>query len=143
MQYHQIEFATPEYDDAVRLRYTVLREPLGLEFSVEQLSAEYDQIHLGAYNNESKLNAYLMLTPHSDQTVQMRQVVVDPSLQKTGIGKGLVGFCEQWSKQHGYSEMILHARAIAVPFYEKLGYKKSGKSFEEVGMAHWLMKKVI
>ena len=36
----QVEFATPEYDETIALRYKILREPLGLEFTEEQLAAE-------------------------------------------------------------------------------------------------------
>jgi len=71
----------------------------------------------------------------------MRQVVVKPAFQRKSIGKGLVMYSEAWSRHHGYSEMVLHARKEAVAFYEKLGYSRTGKSFEEVGIPHWLMKK--
>ena len=38
MLIYPIEFATPEYDEAVGLRYRVLRKPLGLEFTTECIS---------------------------------------------------------------------------------------------------------
>jgi predicted GNAT family N-acyltransferase len=141
MKLCEIEFGTPAYDEAVKLRYKVLKEPLGLDFTPEQLAEEFDQIHLATYTEGLALCAYLLLTPHSGTTIQMRQVAVEPGLQKKGIGKKLVAFSESWSITHGYTEMILHARDTAVPFYLKLGYKKSGKPFEEVGIEHWLMKK--
>lgn len=36
-----VEFATPEYDGTVRLRYEILRKPLGLFFTENDLAAEY------------------------------------------------------------------------------------------------------
>jgi hypothetical protein len=33
-----ITFGTPEYDEAVALRYEILRRPLGLHFTPEQLA---------------------------------------------------------------------------------------------------------
>ena len=41
MLYCPIQFATPAYDEAVKLRYEVLKEPLGLDFTVEALSEEF------------------------------------------------------------------------------------------------------
>ncbi|MBP8943221.1 MAG: GNAT family N-acetyltransferase [Saprospiraceae bacterium] len=141
MLYCPIQFATPAYDEAVKLRYEVLKEPLGLDFTVEALSEEFNQFHLAAYAGDGGLTAYLLLTPLENKVIQMRQVVVKPAFQRKSIGKGLVMYSEAWSRHHGYSEMVLHARKEAVAFYEKLGYSRTGKSFEEVGIPHWLMKK--
>ena len=41
----QVEFATPEYDETIALRYKILREPLGLEFTEEQLAFLLETLH--------------------------------------------------------------------------------------------------
>ena len=143
MQYYQIEFGTPEYDEAIKLRYNVLREPLGLDFSGEDLAQEFNHFHLGAYNEMGHLIAYLLLSPKGDKVIQMRQVAVEPKHQHKGIGRGLVTFSEDFIKRHGFSEMILHARDSAVAFYEKLNYKRAGVPFEEVGIKHYKMVKKV
>lgn len=142
MNYYQIEFGTPEYDEAVRLRYKILREPLGLDFTAEDLAKEYDQYHLGAYDAKNNLVGYLLLSPKAEHIIQMRQVAVQADLQNRGIGKGLVYYSESFVQSKGYKTMMLHARDTAVPFYEKLGYKKVGSAFEEVGIKHYKMEKL-
>ena len=141
MKIHPIDFGTPEYDELVRLRYRVLKEPLGLEFSEETLSKEFEDTHLALYNDAYQLMACLVLSPESGGQVRMRQVAVEPAKQKSGLGRILVGYSEDWSRKAGFTEMVLHAREQVVSFYEKLGYKKVGKKFEEVGLLHWQMKK--
>ncbi len=37
--------------------------------------------------------------------------------------------------------MIMHARKTAVGFYEKLGYKVTGKEFVEITIPHVVMEK--
>ncbi|MBP6793964.1 MAG: GNAT family N-acetyltransferase [Saprospiraceae bacterium] len=143
MHYYQIEFGTPEYDEAVKLRYNVLREPLGLDFSAEDLAQEFNHFHLGAYHDQGHLIGYLLLSPKGEKVIQMRQVAVEPQHQHKGIGRGLVIFSEEFIKRHGFSEMVLHARDSAVPFYEKLNYKKAGVPFEEVGIKHYKMVKKV
>lgn len=143
MHYCQIEFGTPEYDEAVKLRYKVLREPLGLDFTSEELALEYDHFHLAAYDPRSQLIGYLLLTPRGEKSIQMRQVAVEPVFQRRGVGNGLVRFSETFIKKFGYTEMILHARDTAVAFYEKLDYKKVGVPFEEVGIRHFKMVKKV
>ncbi len=137
----QIEFATPEYDEAVALRYEVLRRPLGLEYTPEQLAVEYDQIHLAAYASDNQLVGYLNLTPQDEKTIKMRQVAVAPDWQGRGVGQKLVEASEAVARRMGISSMELHARETAVPFYLKLGYEVEGTQFEEVTIPHFKMKK--
>ncbi len=143
LQIHRIEFGTPEYDEAVRLRYEVLRRPLGLEFTPEQLAEEYDQIHLAAYTPGGALVAYLNLTPSDATTVKMRQVAVAPERQGQGIGAILVAESEKLAQSLGYHLMSLHARETAVPFYKRLGYSTLGERFEEVSIPHFRMEKTL
>ncbi|MBK6997462.1 MAG: GNAT family N-acetyltransferase [Lewinellaceae bacterium] len=122
----QIEFATPEYDEAVALRYEVLRRPLGLEYTPEQLAGEWDNLHFAAYDAASRMIGYLNLTPVNQSEVKMRQVAVAPAQQNKGIGKALVAYSEMVAKQLNFKEITLHARKTAVPFYLRLGYESIG-----------------
>ncbi len=137
----QIEFATPEYDEAVRLRYEVLRRPLGLEYTPEQLAAEYSDIHLAAFDASGRLVGYLCLTPGSNAEVKMRQVAVAPEQQGRGVGGKLVAESEALAKHLNFKKMTLHARETAVPFYLRLGYHTVGGQFEEVTIPHFKMEK--
>ncbi len=139
----QIEFGTPAFDEAVQLRYDVLRRPLGLTFTEEQLSAEYDQLHLAAYSDAAVLVGYLNLTPQDAQVVKMRQVAVAPTWQRKGVGNALVQASEELAQQLGFTQMVLHARETAVPFYNALGYNSVGTQFEEVGIPHFRMEKAL
>lgn len=141
MQIFQIVFATPEYDEAVCLRYEVLRRPLGLEFTPEQLAAEYADVHLAAFDRDARLVGYLNLTPVDDDVLKMRQVAVNPDMQGKGIGSALVAESEVLAKKLGFKKIMLHARDTAVPFYLRLGYAVSGEGFVEVTIPHVKMEK--
>ena len=136
-----IEFATPEYDETVQLRDKILRKPLGLQFSEEQLAEEFADFHLAAYTNDWILRGCLVLTPKGDKTLKMRQVAVDNAVQKTGVGRQLVAASEAFGRAHGFDIMELNARDTAVPFYQKLDYTIVGERFEEVGIGHFKMVK--
>jgi len=138
--FHTIAHNTPEYVAAVALRHAILRQPLGLAFSVQQLAAEADSQHIGAYL-EQTLVACLVLKPISPRQIQMRQVAVDIQLQGKGIGRRLVNHAEMVARQIGYQEMRLHARESAVAFYQCLGYATHGEPFTEIGIPHCLMIK--
>jgi predicted GNAT family N-acyltransferase len=131
-----------QYADMVQLRDAVLRKPLGLAFSSEELAAESDSIHLGCWQDD-ELVGCLILKPDADGRVRMRQVAVKTEQQGRGIGRVLVVFCEELARARGFREMVLHARETALPFYAKLGYATEGQRFVEVGLPHFQMRKVL
>jgi len=137
----EITFGTPEYDEAVRLRYDILRRPLGLFFNPEDFALEYEQMHIGCYDHRNVLAGYLNLTPLNDSEVKMRQVAVAEHAQKSGIGRQMVDYAEKLATRKGFEYMVLNARETAVPFYDKLAYERVGERFEEVGIPHFKMKK--
>ena len=137
----QVEFATPEYDETIALRYKILREPLGLEFTEEQLAAEYTDFHFAAYSDAWILRGCLVLTPKNDKVLKMRQVAVNIDSQGKGIGTLLVQMSEVFAHAKGYEIMELNARDTAIAFYEKLNYQKVGEEFVEVNIPHYKMVK--
>lgn len=142
--YHcvQIEFGTPEFDEALHLRDLVLRKPLKMEFNPEDIATEYDSFHIACYHNvTNELGAFLILKPGSDDKLKMRQVAVHPELQSQGLGSFLVNESEKFAKYKGFKVIELHARDTAVEFYKKAGYAIRGECFKEVGIDHYFMYK--
>jgi len=130
----------PEYWLSLILRYKILRHPLGLTYSMEDLKKESNDFHLGLFSG-SKLLACQILTPVSDKKIKLRQVAVDDTVQGMGYGSQLQKHCEEFAKKKGFEIMFCHARKVAVPFYEKAGFVVSGEEFQEVGIPHYYMEK--
>ena len=124
---------------SLELRYQILREPLGLTFTDQDLYGEDQQVHIAAVH-ENQVLAVLLLKPNNT-TLKMRQVAVQNAFQGKGIGKALVSFSEQWAKAKGYTQIQLHARDTAIPFYLSLNYTLQGDGFSEVGIPHHYMFK--
>lgn len=140
----QIEFGTPEFDEALRLRELVLRRPLNMSFEIDDIAKEYDSFHISCYHNTtSELLACLILKPIDTATIKMRQVAVHPDSQSIGVGSYLVSESEIFAKKSGYSKIELNARDTAVNFYKKAGYTVEGDVFKEVGIDHYFMWKNI
>ncbi len=140
---HIIPFATPAYDETVRLRDEILRQPLGISFTTKDLEGEYDHYHLACYDQWDRLLGCMVLIPLKDNTLKMRQVAVDKAHQKKGIGKLMVAACEEFAQKQGFAKIVLNARDTAVPFYDRLGYEKIGKPFIEVTIPHYKMQKEV
>jgi len=141
MYFSKIEFGTPEYAATVALRDEVLRKPLNLQFAAEQLAEEWQDIHFVCFDRSDTILACMVFTPKEKDLVKMRQVAVLPELQGKGIGSRFVKASELFARWSGFKKIELNARNSAVPFYEKLGYKKVGAQFTEVGIPHFKMEK--
>lgn len=136
-----IAHGSEEYQRTVALRMNVLISPLGLTIPPEALAAEAADFHLTGSSPQGELLACMILTPEGNSSIRMRQVAVAAKRQKEGIGTALVEFSEQFAREKGFTEMTMHAREAAVPFYERLGYARYGERFEEVTIPHWKMRK--
>ncbi|MEN9684756.1 MAG: hypothetical protein RLZZ28_542 [Bacteroidota bacterium] len=140
MSLKQIDHGTKEYQEMVDLRYQILRKPLGLTFTEQDLAAEKEDILLGCYEDEL-LEACCILTKTEPGTLRLRQMAVSSNIQGKGIGRLLMVFAENIARDHGFKRLTMHARKSAVGFYEKSGYKICSEEFEEVTIPHYVMEK--
>lgn len=122
------------------LRETILRKPLGLSFSDEDLKNEDQYIHIAFYDDDT-LEGCCMLVPLNASTVQLRQMAVTAGLQGKGIGRSIMQFAENIARDLGYRKMVMHARKSALGFYQKLQYNKVGEEFMEVTLPHFFLEK--
>jgi predicted GNAT family N-acyltransferase len=135
-----IDHGTKEYEEMVKLREEILRKPLGLSFSTEELEAEKDDLLLAAYEDDQLLGC-CMLVQEGEDTVRLRQMAVVDDLQGKGIGRVLMQFAENLAHDRGFKRIKMHARKNAIGFYEKMGYKRIGDEFLEITIPHYVMEK--
>lgn len=138
----QIDHGSPEYHKMVKLRDEMLRKPLGLAFSREELEKEKDDILVGAFD-EDVILACCLLTQIDPETVRLRQMAVRKNQQGKGIGHSMMLFAETLARDKGYKKLMMHARLTAIGFYEKQGYKALGPQFIEVSIPHRVMEKLL
>lgn len=136
----EIEHGTKEYEQTVSLRDEVLRKPLGLQFGPEERTDEKGSFHLACLRDGIGV-ACLVLKPLPGKQIRMRQLAVRSGFRGQGLGRTLVSYSESVARDHGYEEMVLHARETAVGFYEKMGYEVEGDRFIEVTIPHFAMRK--
>lgn len=135
-----IDWGTADYQQILDLRTEVLRKPLGLQFSDEELQKEKDHMHMGAYEDDRMLGC-CMLVDEGAKTVRLRQMAVVNDKQGAGVGRALMQFAENLARDRGYKRITMHARKNAIGFYEKMGYKKVGDEFMEITIPHVVMEK--
>ena len=136
----RIERAAPAYVAERRLRYEVLRRPLGMPEGSEENTHEVDCWHWVALDASDSVVGCVLWLPGDERRGRLLQMAVAARVQGQGIGRLLVGALERDVRGHA-DEVTLHARADAVGFYERLGYAVHDAPFTEVGIPHRHMHK--
>ncbi|WP_462219864.1 GNAT family N-acetyltransferase [Ferruginibacter sp.] len=140
MALKQIDHGSKEYQQMVLLRMEILRKPLGLGFTEEELAKEKEDILIGAFEEE-KILACCLLTKVDNATIKLRQMAVQNNFQGKGIGASIMSFAETVARDRGYKKLMMHARDSAIGFYEKFDFSVKGNAFIEVNVPHHVMEK--
>jgi predicted GNAT family N-acyltransferase len=133
-------FGSARYEQATELRRELLRKPLGLDFTPEELSREASDTHLAALA-DGRVVGTLLLRAVDPQTSRIMRMAVAADVQRRNVGRALVEAAEDLLRSRGIFSVMMHARATAVGFYEKCGYRAAGEPFPEQGIAHVRMQK--
>ncbi len=142
LQIQTVLHKSPTYEEATRLRDDILRKPLGLKLTREELDRETGDTHVVGLLDGAVVGS-LTITPVDAHTARTRQVAIAESMQRQGLGNRLMDFAEAWAKRHGYLRMVLHARLTAVDFYLRRGYSIESDLFSEVSIPHYIMGRAL
>lgn len=132
---------TPLHVAQLELRGAVLRIPLGLDPATARNPREAEAQHFVALDPHDAVMGCVSLLPLGNGVGKLFQMAVAERYQRQGLGQRLVRALEAAAGEAGFRRIQMHARDIAVPFYEKLGYACEGDLFYEVSIPHYTMAK--
>jgi GNAT superfamily N-acetyltransferase len=124
----------------VKLRYEVLRKPLGLSLEQSQFAGDElsTTVHIvGHVENRMAACLTILLSEvnltKEPQIGQLRGMAVADGYRGLGLGARLLEAAHEWARQKGVS-LWCNARSQAVGFYSKHGWEVSGPEFEVVSV---------
>jgi len=85
----------------------------------------------------------LKLTGGTPGRVLLGRLAVVKAARGTGLGAQLVRAIEQAGREHGGTELELHAQVQALGFYERLGYTAEGPVYQDAGIPHRTMTRLL
>ncbi len=134
-------YLSDDYQAAWELRRAVLLDPFSIDHDAARVD-DAESLHFGIFER-GRCMACLFLVPRQGDAVQMRQVAVAIDSQRHGLGRRLVEFAEVAAQERGFRKVFAHARHTAIAFYSSLGYDIVGEPFEQVGIEHRLVERVL
>ncbi|WP_194850256.1 GNAT family N-acetyltransferase [Nonlabens antarcticus] len=136
------------------VRHPVLRAGRPLEDCAMEGDDLESTFHLGAYDEELHIGVATFLKSEARQSpivfdtinsyYQLRGMGVIPDHQGRGIGKLLLEKGIEKLQSYQIDMLWFNARVIAVPFYESMGFEKTGEPFEvkNIGTHFKMFKKL-
>lgn len=138
----EIPFGSELYEKSLRFRENILRKPLGLLLSFDDIQNEISQIHIVAIEDD-KIKGTVLLYPQLNNIIKLRQMAIDPVLQGRGYGKKLIEFAESKARILNAKSIEMTARVRARNFYETMGYQVRGREYLELTIPHISMVKFL
>ncbi|MET9376421.1 GNAT family N-acetyltransferase [Streptomyces sp. NPDC003035] len=71
------------------------------------------------------------------------RLAVTRAARGLGVGVALVRAIEDAARERGLEAVDLHAQTHALGFYERLGYEAYGPEFQDAGIPHRAMRRVL
>lgn len=143
LEWQVVPHQSTGYWQSLTLRDEVLRKPLNRLFDPADLQKESSDYHVVGFYKGLVVACSIISKVEQGAALKMRQVAVCQSLQRTGLGKQMVAYCETLAIELGAQRIVLNARESALPFYLALGYEVEGEEFTEVGLPHRRMMKLV
>ena len=80
---------------------------------------------------------------HGGGEVKIGRMAVLPQFRGTGVGRDILRFLMNRARTRGLRKAVLHAQLTAEGFYLKEGFTPLGEVFDEAGIAHRKMEKLL
>ncbi|MEJ6004308.1 YbgC/FadM family acyl-CoA thioesterase [Paucibacter sp. AS339] len=125
------------------IRQTVFVDEQKIPADMEWDSADATCLHAVAFNRLGVALATGRLLPHVPGVAKIGRMAVLRSMRGGRIGREVLEALMQAARQQGYREVLLHAQMSAAGFYSRAGFVQRGPVFEEAGIGHVEMVRVL
>nr|WP_321315838.1 GNAT family N-acetyltransferase [uncultured Ligilactobacillus sp.] len=126
------------YKDAVSIREQVFVSEQGIPIELEMQGENGPCYYVGYVNDVPVATVRVVLD--GQQWIIQRMAVL-PDWRNRHFGSKIIEAIEHDAKENHVNKITLHAQDNAEKFYQKLGYKIQGESFNEVEIPHHVMTK--
>ncbi len=134
-----------ELASCLKVRRTVFIEEKGVDPKIE--IDEFDSLnadceHFAVFENGKAIGTF-RVRKVDGKTVRLQRFCFLASVRKNGCGKKALEFLEDYYREKGISKITADAKFDVSEFYVRCGYKVVSDVFEEAGIPHVKIEKLI
>lgn len=133
------------YFDALKIRNAVFVKEQGVPYALEVGNAiqEALAIHFVFYKHHEALGTVRLLPDDAHNSATIQRMAVIKSARNQHIATALMEELLNFAAQQHFETLVLHAQLTAHEFYERFDFRDEGESFEEAGIAHITMTRML
>lgn len=129
--------------DVVAVRTEVFRDELGMSAECQSDASDPQAIHALMRNRLGLPVASGRLLQRAPGVAQIGRVAVTRVLRGSHLGRQLLGALLQAAAKRGDREVMLFSQLAKQGFYSRLGFVARGEPFDEAGVAHIEMTRIL
>jgi len=119
----------------------VQEQHIAADLVVDELDAS--ALHAVATNRLGAVVGSGRLVQQADGVCKVGRMATHGAVRGAGIGREVLQSLMQAARQRAAQAVVLHAQAPAVSFYQGLGFVAEGEEFEEAGVRHQRLRRVL
>ena len=129
---------------AMRIRMEVFVDEQQVPPHLEPDEYDADALHLLATEGETSVAvATARIVNKGNGLAKIGRVAVRKAWRGRHIGDALMQFALQTATANGFTVAALDAQTYVIPFYERLGFTAEGPVFDDAGIPHRHMRKML
>lgn len=136
---HRVDCDSALFENALRLRDRVLREPLGRPSAREERARDLGGQHFVALSGNQVAGCTSLF--RSGTTGELKAMAVSGEARGVGIGGALCRYVETIARESGCTCLVAEARSDALGFYKSCGFMAVGEDYMMHGVSHRRVRK--
>jgi predicted GNAT family N-acyltransferase len=131
-----------DYDEIRRIRFAVFVDEQRVPAEIEMDDRDAECAHVLAIVGDSAVGGSAVGTGRIDFDLdgKLGRMAVLAAYRRRGVATALTLRLHELAMQHGLASVWCHAQLQALPFYERLGYRRASDVFVEAGIDHVEMR---
>jgi predicted GNAT family N-acyltransferase len=130
-------------DAAYELRRAVFEVEQGVPRPLDRDPHDFNADHVVAFDGKGRCVGTGRSVRLDSRTCQIGRMAVAREFRRQGVGAKVLDALERMASLRGVAEVVLHAQIPSEPFFRNRGYAREGEVFEDQGVKHVLMRKVL
>lgn len=125
------------------LRHAVFAQEQGIAADLTVDEADASAVHAVASNRFGAVVGSGRLLLSKAGIAQIGRMATHAGVRGAGVGMQILLALMDAARQRGDTEVMLHAQVSAVPFYRRAGFAAKGPVFQEAGVSHQEMVRLL
>ncbi len=131
-----------ELEEAFKVRKEVFAEEQGISEDIVLDSNDSEAMHI-VVKAEKRVIGTARVLFLSPSVAKIERMAILRPFRGTGIGSRIISFLLAELKNRQIRNVVLHAQYSSVAFYKSRGFVESGTPFNEAGIRHLKMERVL